>query len=146
MTILTLRWNGRGRRFNLFRSPTPSFHSSTSSRSCQGKESKIISIEIDGGYGAAAHKGKHAHTASTKPSLTIAHEMVPHLKDLLEKTPPESTNVSNDRAARATLKEKEKTWLAWTLKKVETALNNEGADSAWLTSWRDRSGNALYVS
>ena len=82
----------------------------------------------------------------TKPSLDIAHEMVPHLKRMLNNVPAISTKVSDDRAARATLKEKEKTWLAWTLKKIETALGEEQADVKWLSKWRQESGNAPFVS
>lgn len=65
---------------------------------------------------------------------------------MLKKIPAISTKVSEDQAARATLKEKEKTWLAWTLKRIETALGEEQAEVEWLSKWRQESGNAPFVS
>lgn len=42
---------------------------------------------------------------------------------------------------RACDAEREKTWLAWTLVKIERALAREGEDVAWLRDWRTASGH-----
>lgn len=80
-----------------------------------------------------------------RPSLTIAREMVPHLKGMLTKINPASAKLSGDKLARATLK-KEKTWLAWTLKNIEAALSKEEQDLGWLSEWRQESENASVAS
>ncbi|KAI0927540.1 hypothetical protein AcV5_008052 [Taiwanofungus camphoratus] len=78
----------------------------------------------------------------TRQSLAIAHEMVPHLKGLLEKVEPQTMQLSRESMERAKNTEKEKTWLAWTLTKIEKALQKEGSDCSWLSQWRKDSGHA----
>ncbi|KAH9933273.1 hypothetical protein B0H21DRAFT_825823 [Amylocystis lapponica] len=78
----------------------------------------------------------------TQQSLTVAREMVPHLKGLLEKVEPRTMQLPRESVERAKDASKEKAWLAWTLTKIERALNKEGVEHSWLSQWRQASGHA----
>ncbi|THH31419.1 hypothetical protein EUX98_g2758 [Antrodiella citrinella] len=75
---------------------------------------------------------------NTPESVAVANELVPSLRALLERTPPQGMTlpVKEDKAARARTEAKEKAWLAWTLGKIEKALAKQGEDFAWLRQWR----------
>ncbi|GBE85250.1 hypothetical protein SCP_0704370 [Sparassis crispa] len=82
----------------------------------------------------------------THQSLAIASEMVPHLMTLLEKVEPETMQLPRESMERAKESGKEKAWLAWTLNKIEKALQTKGQDHAWLSQWRQASGHAQLSS
>ncbi|KAH8075989.1 hypothetical protein BXZ70DRAFT_902565 [Cristinia sonorae] len=80
---------------------------------------------------------------NTPESVAVAKGLVPSLRSLLEKTPPKDMALpaKTDKALRARTAEKEKAWLAWTLAKIEKALEKQGEDFAWLRQWRGESGH-----
>ncbi|KAI0823292.1 hypothetical protein BC628DRAFT_1385710 [Trametes gibbosa] len=82
---------------------------------------------------------KHA----SEESLAVAHALVAPLQQLLEKTEPSTMSLRG--TDQGTPAEKQKRWLAWTLRKVEKALQHEELDVAWLTQWRVASGYAEYT-
>jgi len=82
----------------------------------------------------------------TRESLTVAQEMVPHLKTMLQNVEPKKLAASRDSVERARVEEKEKVWLHWTLSKIEEALRKQGAEFDWLHQWRTDSGHTSMAS
>ena len=76
-------------------------------------------------------------------AVTVAKGLVPNLRKLLESTPPEQMALPamENKALRARTEEKEKAWLAWTLAKIEKALQKQGEEFSWLREWRTASGH-----
>ncbi|KAI9064658.1 hypothetical protein FKP32DRAFT_1757257 [Trametes sanguinea] len=79
----------------------------------------------------------------SEESLTVARALVPSLQQLLDKTQPASMALSDEDHGKPA--DKEKRWLAWTLKKVEKALQRQELDFSWLRQWRVASGYASYT-
>ncbi|CAL1709309.1 unnamed protein product [Somion occarium] len=73
-------------------------------------------------------------------SLTVAKALLPSLRDLLKKTDVKEVEYPQDWKER--LKAKEKTWLTWSLNKIQIALEKQGIESDWLKQWRESSGHA----
>ncbi|KAI0350336.1 hypothetical protein OH77DRAFT_1081209 [Trametes cingulata] len=82
---------------------------------------------------------KHA----SEESLAVARAFVPSLQQLLENTQPASMALRDEDHGKPA--DKEKRWLAWTLKKVEKALQRQELDVSWLRQWRVASGYAAYT-
>ncbi|OJT15572.1 hypothetical protein TRAPUB_6319 [Trametes pubescens] len=82
---------------------------------------------------------KHA----SDESLAVARALVPSFQQLLAKTEPAA--MALQAADHGLPADKEKRWLAWTLKKVEKALQRQELDFAWLRQWRVASGYAGYT-
>ncbi|KAI0325054.1 hypothetical protein GY45DRAFT_1261603 [Cubamyces sp. BRFM 1775] len=79
----------------------------------------------------------------SEESLAVARAFVPSLQQLLEKTAPATMAMRDEDHGKPA--DKEKRWLAWTLKKIENALKSEELDFAWLRQWRVASGYAGYT-
>ncbi|KAI0629894.1 hypothetical protein C8Q77DRAFT_1065010 [Trametes polyzona] len=82
---------------------------------------------------------KHA----TEESLAVARALVPGLQSLLEKTDARAMALRDEDHGKPA--DKEKRWLAWTLKKIERALQGQEMDVSWLRQWRVASGYADYT-
>ncbi|KAI0366948.1 hypothetical protein BV20DRAFT_1001599 [Pilatotrama ljubarskyi] len=80
---------------------------------------------------------------ASKESLTVARAFVPSLQQLLESTQPASMALRDEDHGKPA--DKEKRWLAWTLKKIEKALQRQELDFSWLRQWRVASGYAGYT-
>ncbi|CDO78187.1 hypothetical protein BN946_scf184694.g2 [Trametes cinnabarina] len=76
-------------------------------------------------------------------SLTIARALIQSLRQLLQRTEPASMALRDEDHGKPA--DKEKRWLAWTLKKIEQALQREKRDFSWLRKWRIASGYAGYT-
>ncbi|KAI0643067.1 hypothetical protein C8Q79DRAFT_1002811 [Trametes meyenii] len=80
---------------------------------------------------------------SSEESLAVARALVPSFQQLLEKTQPAALALSTEDHGKPA--DKEKRWLAWTLKKIEKALQRQELDFSWLRQWRVASGYAGYT-
>ncbi|TCD64021.1 hypothetical protein EIP91_004655 [Steccherinum ochraceum] len=80
---------------------------------------------------------------NTAESVAVADGLLPNLRKLLENTPPKEMALParEDPWLRARTESKEKAWLAWTLAKIEKALEKQEKDFAWLREWRTASGH-----
>ena len=77
--------------------------------------------------------------AGTPESLTVAKALLPALEKRLKKTDPKSMEYPKDWKER--LQAKEKTWLTWSLKNIQTAMKKQEIPSEWLKEWREASGH-----
>ncbi|KAI0077608.1 hypothetical protein K474DRAFT_1661542 [Panus rudis PR-1116 ss-1] len=82
--------------------------------------------------------------AGTPESITVAKSLLPSLQKLLQETDPKAMEYPQDWKERS--RTKEKTWLTWSLNKIEKALKNQGEEFDWLRQWRESSGHAQIAS
>lgn len=77
--------------------------------------------------------------AGTPEALTVAKALLPEMEKLLKETDPKSMEYPKDWRER--MQAKEKTWLTWSLNKIQIALDKQEIPSSWLKEWREASGH-----
>ncbi|KAK7683066.1 hypothetical protein QCA50_013738 [Cerrena zonata] len=88
---------------------------------------------------ASAMVASACFKAGTPEALTVAKALLPELEKLLKETDPKSMEYPTDWKER--LQVKEKTWLTWSLNKIQTAMEKQDIPSGWLKEWREASGH-----